>query len=423
MELAPIASIAALAGSRDQNELPLLQSTARYVLDNSVSRFAAELHGKKKEIQIIVDVLQNEQNRVKRLFIQDFPIGSLLFTAEMVALLVEGISHENCKLKHLTLPATVFDEKNIEAWKILFLSQCNRITRLFIHGLFDLSGNTPNYKVICPFFQQILSHPGNVFKQFGFTCVINEEISFMFQNVLSSRLNNLLEVNIVLAPSTDDNVVQRFADALTHPNCKIAKIQIEFNSKRELERIPAIHLRMLCTALKQSSIEKLCLANSLKLGDSQISIIKDLLSDEKNKIRRLKLSSNYTSILTSEYPKTTDLFLKMISEVLVNPHTRLQHMDLDGTPLSRRHLPDLINAIKRSPLRSWEGFDFQKKTGEFVPEITRMSKLLKDPTFQSFMIMIASKYSKRERHSLFRSFSTENFKPLARALFSCRPGL
>ncbi|XP_049328962.1 ribonuclease inhibitor-like [Astyanax mexicanus] len=210
---------------------------------------------------------------------------------------------------------------------------------------------------------------------------------------LKSNPSHLRELNLNLN-NPGESGVKLLSDLLMDPHFKLEKLQLESCS------ITGEGCAALASALKSnpSHLRELNL-NSNNPGDSGVNLLSDLLKDPHFKLETLKLmgwsitgegcaalvsalklNPSHLRELNLNYSNPGESGKKLLSDLLKDPHFKLEKLQLMGCRITGEDCDALVSALKLNPSHLRELHLNHNNPGDSGVKL--LSDLLKDPQFK-----------------------------------------
>ncbi|XP_049328795.1 NLR family CARD domain-containing protein 3-like [Astyanax mexicanus] len=203
-------------------------------------------------------------------------------------------------------------------------------------------------------------------------CSITEKHCADLVSALKSNPSELRELNL----SYNKPGVKMISGLLEDPRCKLEKLQLEFC------RITGEDCAALVSALKlnPSHLRELNL-NYNKPGDSGVKLLSDLLKDPHFKLEKLQIcDSSELRELNLNDKNLGDSGMKLLSDLLADPHCNLEKLQLGWCSITGEDCAALVSALKLNPSHLRELNLNYNDPGDSGVKL--LSHLLKDPHFK-----------------------------------------
>ncbi|KAK1803646.1 hypothetical protein P4O66_020753 [Electrophorus voltai] len=252
-----------------------------------------------------------------------------------------------------------------------------------------------------------------------YNCSIREEGCAALASALKKNPSSHLRELNLSNNEPGDSGVKKLSDLLEDPHCKLEKLEL-YNCSITEEGCAA-----LASALKKnpsSHLRELNLSNN-KPGHSGVKKLSDLLKDQRCTLETLQLyncsiteegcaalasalkkNPSHLRELNLSYNKPGDSGVKKLSDLLEDPHCKLEKLELYNCSITEEGCAALASALKKNASSHLRELNLNyNKPGDSGVE--KLSDLLKDP------------HCKLETLQLFNcSITEEGFAALASAL-------
>ncbi|XP_067301432.1 NLR family CARD domain-containing protein 3 isoform X4 [Pseudorasbora parva] len=327
----------------------------------------------------LASALSSNSSRLKELDLSDNNLQ-----ASGVQLLSAGLKMPQCKLEILKLCNCNIREEGCAALFPALISNPSHLREL------NLNSNKPGYSAV-KLLSVLLEDPHCKLEKLQlYDCSIGEEGCAALALALISNPSHLRELNLN-NNKPGDSGVKLLSDLLKDPICKLEKLQLDDCSVEE-ERFAT-----LLSGLRSnpSQIRKLNLSWN-KPGDSGVKLLSDLLKDPHCKLEILQLEccrleeegcaalvlgllSNPSHLreLNLNYNEPGDLGVKLLSVLLKDPHCKLEKLELEYDGIGEEGCAALASSLISNPSHLKELNLSWNKPGYSTVKL--LSDLLKDP--------------------------------------------
>ncbi|KAK1803637.1 hypothetical protein P4O66_020752 [Electrophorus voltai] len=226
------------------------------------------------------------------------------------------------------------------------------------------------------------------------TCSIREEGCAALASALKKNPSSHLRELELSDNKPGDSGVKKLSDLLEDPHCKLEKLELSDCSIREegcaalasaLKKNPSSHLRELNLSYNH-------------LPDSGVKKLSDLLEDSHCTLEKLQLykcsiteegcdalasalkknPSSHLRELNLNYNKPEDSGVKKLSDLLEDPHCKLEKLELSDCSITEEGCAALASALKKNPSSHLRELNLSyNKPGP--SGVKKLSDLLEDP--------------------------------------------
>ncbi|XP_036418010.1 LOW QUALITY PROTEIN: NACHT, LRR and PYD domains-containing protein 12-like [Colossoma macropomum] len=301
-----------------------------------------------------------------------------------VNLLSDLLKDPYCKLEKLHLSSCSITEEGCAALVSALKSNPSHLREL------DLNSNNPGESGV-NLLSDLLKDPHCKLENLHLSnCSITKEGCAALVSALKSNPSHLRELNLNFS-NPGESGVKLLSDLLKDPHCKLEILQV--SSCGIIEEV--CDELVLALKLNPSHLRELNL-NISKPGESGVKLLSELLEDPQSKLEKLQLrycdltekscavlssalSSNSSSLreLNLGNNQLQDSGVKLLSAGLRNPQCKLEKLDLSDCSITEEGCAALVSALKLNPSHLRELNLSYNKPGESGVKL--LSDLLEDP--------------------------------------------